>query len=107
MYICLYVGTYNARELAVWYLCVYVCVCGYISPIPMNHVQMLKGQPHRFALWELLPDWYKIFPPDHFGQAKMNDSTMLSNKTSNAWFCAGNPGAFNPSEQIFNMCTER
>jgi len=50
----------------------------------MNHVKILKGQPHRFALWQLVPNWYKSFPPDHFGQAEMNASTMLSNKTITA-----------------------
>jgi len=28
-------------------------------PDPMNHVKIVKGQPHRFALWELVPKWYK------------------------------------------------
>jgi len=40
----------------------------------------LKGQPCRCAFWELVPNWYKLLPPDHFGQAVMNDSIMLSNK---------------------------
>lgn len=28
--------------------------------------QILKGQPHRCALSELITGWYKTFPPDHF-----------------------------------------
>ena len=54
----------------------------------MNHVKLLKGQPRRFALWELVPNSYQSFPPVHFGQAEMNESTMLSNKTSTAESCA-------------------
>jgi len=27
-------------------------------------------------------DWYKTFPPDHFGQVELNDSTMFRNTTS-------------------------
>jgi len=50
----------------------------------MNHVKIFKGQPRRFALWELVPNWYKIFPPDYFGQMEINNSTILKNKTSTA-----------------------
>jgi len=50
----------------------------------MNHAEIFKGQPFRYASWELVPDWYKTFPPDHFGQAEMNDATMLINKSSTA-----------------------
>jgi len=50
----------------------------------MNHVKIFKGQSHRFTFWELVPNWYKSFPPDHFGQAEINDSTMLSNESSTA-----------------------
>jgi len=50
----------------------------------MNHVKINKGQPRRFALWVLVQDWYKTFPPDHIDQAEINNSTMLRNKTSTA-----------------------
>jgi len=50
----------------------------------MHDAKMFKGKPRRFALCELVPNWYKIFPPDHFGQAEMNDSTMLSNQINAA-----------------------
>jgi len=50
----------------------------------MNHENKFKGRPHQFALLELVPDWYKTLLHDHFGQAKMNDSTMLNNETSTA-----------------------
>ena len=36
-------------------------------PNHLNRVKMFKGQPCRFVLWELVPNWYKSFPPDHFG----------------------------------------
>jgi len=54
----------------------------------MIHVKIFEGQPRRFALSELVQAWYKIFPPDHFGQVEINDSTMLGNKTSTAYSCA-------------------
>jgi len=50
----------------------------------MNHVKILKGQPHQFALWELVFNWYKTFPPDHFGRVEMKQPVGLSNKTSAA-----------------------
>ena len=31
----------------------------------MKHVKILKGQPRRFALWELVPNWYKKLSRDH------------------------------------------
>ena len=37
-------------------------------PDPINHVQICKGQTRRFVLWELVRNWYKTFPPDHFGR---------------------------------------
>ena len=50
----------------------------------MNHIKMFKGQPHRCTLWELVPNWYKSFQTDNFGQPEMNDSTGLSNKICTA-----------------------
>jgi len=53
-------------------------------PDPMNHLKIVKGQPRRFALSELVQALYKTFPPDHFGQVRIKDSTMLRNKISTA-----------------------
>ena len=50
-------------------------------PDPMNHVKIFKGPLHQYALWELVPNWYKSFSPDHFGQAEMKDSNMLTKKS--------------------------
>ena len=47
----------------------------------MNHARTrtFKAQPHQFVLWELVPEWYKLFPPDRYDLAgKMSDSTMLN-----------------------------
>jgi len=55
-------------------------------PAPVNHSKIFKG-PDNLPLgrWYLTGAyWYETFQPDHFGQAEMNDSTMLSNKTSTA-----------------------
>ena len=57
-------------------------------PDPINHVKQIKGQPRQFSLSELVQACYKTFLPDHFGQVEINDSTMLSNKTSTAESCA-------------------
>jgi len=43
----------------------------------LHHAKLFKGKPRQFALGELVPNWYKSFPPDHNGQVKMNDSTIL------------------------------
>jgi len=50
----------------------------------MHFAKMFKGKPRQLALCELVPNWYKTFPPDHFGQVEMNDSTMLSNQIHTA-----------------------
>ena len=54
----------------------------------MNHAKIFKGQPLRFAVWELVPKWYKTFPPDYIDQVEIKNSTMLSNTTSTASSCA-------------------
>jgi len=54
----------------------------------MKHAKTVKGQPRRYASSELVHRLYKSFPPDHFGQAEMNVSNTLSNKSSTAWLCA-------------------
>jgi len=57
-------------------------------PDPMNHAKRLKGWSPRDAPWELVPRWYKTFPPDHFGRVEIKMQTGLSNKTSTAKSCA-------------------
>ena len=49
---------------------------------PYESYKIVQGQPHIFANWELVLNWYKSFPPAHVSQAKTNDSTTLSIKTS-------------------------
>ena len=51
----------------------YTSYHGLFPPDPMNHVKILKGQPRRFALWELVPNWYKVFPRDHIDQVEINN----------------------------------
>jgi len=53
-------------------------------PDPMNHAKIFKGWSPRDAPSELVPQWYKTFPPDHFGRVEMNKPTRFSNKTSTA-----------------------
>jgi len=50
----------------------------------MNHTKILKGQLRRFALWALVPNWYKKILPDHIDLAKMIKPTELSNEASTA-----------------------
>jgi len=33
--------------------------------------ELFQGQPHRFALRELVPHWYKSFSPDHLVRRKL------------------------------------
>jgi hypothetical protein len=56
----------------------------------MNQYKIFQGHAQRSALREQVPNWYKSFPSDHFGQAEMKDSTMLNNKISTASSCAEN-----------------
>ena len=77
-----YIHSYIYIHIHTLSICTHVHTCS--PPDPMNHVKILKGWPRRFTLWALVPNWYKTFPPDYFGQAEMNDSTMLRNKTSTA-----------------------
>jgi len=58
------------------------------SPAPMNHIEKFKGWPLRDAPSELVQLWYKTFLPDRFLSGEMKKPTMLSNKTSTAWFLA-------------------
>jgi len=51
----------------------YTSYHGLFPPDPMNHVKILKGQPRQFALWELVPNWYKVFPRDHIDQVEINN----------------------------------
>jgi len=45
----------------------------------IDEAKIFKGQPRRFALWELAPNWYKTIPPDHIDQVQINDSPRLRN----------------------------
>jgi len=55
------------------YIYIYIYIYMYPSDL-MNHVKIFKGQPYRLARWKLVPNWYKLFAPNHFGQADMNDN---------------------------------
>jgi len=57
-------------------------------PDPMNHANIFKGWSSQDAPSELVPQWYKTFPPDHFGRVEMKKPTRFSNKTNTAWSCA-------------------
>jgi len=50
----------------------------------MNHAKKIKVWSPRDAPWELIPQWYKTFPPDHFGGVEMKKPTGLSKKASTA-----------------------
>jgi len=54
----------------------------------MNRVK-IYGQPRRDALRVLVPNWYKIFPPDHTDLAEMHQPTGLIDKTTTAQSCSG------------------
>jgi len=57
-------------------------------PDPMNHAKIFEGWSPRDAPSELVPQWNKTFPPDHFGRVEMKNPTTFSNNTSTAWSCA-------------------
>jgi len=62
--------------------------CTILIALPYeSHVKICKGQPRRFALWKLIPNWCKTFPPDHIDLAEMKKPTWLRNKTSTAYSC--------------------
>ena len=69
-------------------ICVLYAYYTRIPPDPMNHVQICKGQPHWFALWEPVPHWYKTFLPDHIDLAEMKNPAGLSKRISTAYSCA-------------------
>ena len=77
-------------------------------PDPMNHAKKIKGWSPWHASFELVPQWYKTFPPDHLGRLEMKKPTRFSNKMITAWYCGGwDFGAKNPRDKILNTCTER
>jgi len=51
---------------------------------PIDHAKIFMGWSPRYAPLELVPQWYKIFPPDHFRQAEMKKPTRCINQTSTA-----------------------
>jgi len=53
-------------------------------PDPMHNANFFfKGWSLQYAPSELVPQWYKTFPPDLVG-VEMKKPTRLSNKTSTA-----------------------
>jgi len=58
-----------------------------MPPDPVNRLQILIGLPCRFALWELVHNWYIAFLPD-LGLVEMKKPIGFSNKTSTASSCA-------------------
>jgi len=81
---------YRELPLYLWPLHIYIymyihtskCIHTYTTrPFPSCQ-NILEGQPRRGNLWELVPNWYKSFPPDHFGQWEINQPTRLSSRTS-------------------------
>jgi len=65
------------------------------SPDPMN--QIFMDQPRRCTLWELVPNWYKIIPPCHFGRS---DYRIILRGGSD-------PEASDSLHKILYVCTER
>ena len=53
-------------------------------PNPMNHAKICKGWSPRHSPSELVPRWYKTFPPDHVGRVEIKKPTRLGNKRSTA-----------------------
>jgi len=84
IHIYVYIYTFSIHIYIHVWLNLLMCISYVYLPAPMNHVKIFKGQPRRFALSELVQACYNTFPPDHFGQVEINDSTMLRNKTSTA-----------------------
>jgi len=100
---------YPSINVCIWHFIICVFLLWMYPPDPMNHVKILKGSPHREAPSKLVQLWYKTFPPDQRGQAKIKSPTRLSNKTSTAWSCAEDEIFENKNLQnmILNICTER
>ena len=47
---------------------------------PCESCQKNKVQTRRFAVGELVPNWFKIFPSNHVPQSEINNSTTLRNR---------------------------
>ena len=47
---------------------------------PCESCKKNKVQARRFAVGELVPNWYKIFSSSHVPQSEINNSTTLTNK---------------------------
>ena len=70
MYICLYI-----------YIFISVYIRDFLSflgaktqPDPTNDVEIFESQLLRFALWELVPNWYKTFLTDYIDNLEINSS---------------------------------
>jgi len=88
----------------------YIYMYTYIwSASPYESCEIFEGRPRRNAFSKLVHCQYKSFPPDRFCQVEMKNPTRLSNKTSNAWSCAGDQILENKTlrNMILNICTER
>jgi len=89
IYIYMYIHQiYSCEYIYIYiYIIIYICIYSYTYIHAylhdlMNHVLIFEGQPRRFALWDLVPNWYKIFPPDNIDLAEMKEQTGLSIETS-------------------------
>jgi len=93
IYTCIYIGSRPRNSehrkwsyvyclrLPTWWDPVYY---RYPPPDPIHHAKRFKGQPYRCALSELVPKWYKTFPPDQNGLVEMNQPTGVSRWPSTA-----------------------
>ena len=63
---------------------IYMFVYIYVSARSIHNANIYKSQPSQCALWELVLDWNKTIPPNHFGWVEMNQPTGMSNTTSTA-----------------------
>ena len=77
IYSCEYIIIYIHIHMII-YICIYsyTYIHAYLHDL-MNHVLIFEGQPRRFALWDLVPNWYKIFPPDNIDLAEMKEQNWF------------------------------
>jgi len=80
-YVYIYMYIYTCMYI---YMCVFMYVCIYINisirPTQQitsgsTFIQIFKVEPDHFALWELVPNWYKLIPPEYFcsgGNERLN-----------------------------------
>jgi len=117
LYIYIYIHTYMCVYIYIHiytyiHIYIYIKIYGYTyicPPHPMNHVKVFKGQLRWDVLWELVPNWFETFPPNHFGRVEMIQPTRMSYKTSTAESCAEDQilETSDPPHKILNFCMER